>query len=424
MSSIRLNTASGGSISITAPNTANTYTIALPTSNGTFVFGDSEQTLTNKIIDGADNSISNVSLSTGVTGTLPVVNGGTGVTSPGTSGNVLTSNGTTWESISLPASGVKTWNAFTSSNTYVVPEGVESIRAYAFGAGGNGGVRVTGRGVPGGGGGGGCAFGDIAVTPGQNVTITISSGIATVNIGGTIYLAANPGNIGSSNSGDTGGSGGSGGTASKDASVTNGGAYSGGNGGRGGNGTSTRTGGGAGGGSAGSPLGNGGGGGWGSNGNSENSGRNGGGGGIGGGGGSGITPTEFVSAKVGCPGGAGGGGGLKGEFTSALAGSGGAGGPGGDGIPGKGRNFSQRFADPLLAHAIFPAMSEISNERFGSGLPGAGQLGAEGGDFAGGSPGGILGGGNAGFAGGFAGGGGTTINDSGLGGGAIVLIYA
>jgi hypothetical protein len=60
MSSIRLNTASGGSISITAPNTANTYTIALPTSNGTFVFGDSEQTLTNKTIDYANNTLTGV----------------------------------------------------------------------------------------------------------------------------------------------------------------------------------------------------------------------------------------------------------------------------------------------------------------------------------------------------------------------------
>ena len=75
------------------------------------------QTLTNKTIDGSSNTITNVSLTTGVTGTLPVANGGTGATTltsnnvilgngtsavqfvaPGTSGNVLTSNGTTWTS--------------------------------------------------------------------------------------------------------------------------------------------------------------------------------------------------------------------------------------------------------------------------------------------------------------------------------------
>ena len=42
------------------------------------------QTVTNKTISGASNTISNVSLTTGVTGTLPVANGGTGITSLGT----------------------------------------------------------------------------------------------------------------------------------------------------------------------------------------------------------------------------------------------------------------------------------------------------------------------------------------------------
>jgi len=65
-----------------------------------------------------------VSLSSGVTGTLPVSSGGTGATTltsnnvilgngtsavqfvaPGTSGNVLTSNGTTWQSTTPAASG-------------------------------------------------------------------------------------------------------------------------------------------------------------------------------------------------------------------------------------------------------------------------------------------------------------------------------
>lgn len=42
------------------------------------------QTLTNKTINGSSNTITNISLSTGVTGTLPVANGGTGITSFGT----------------------------------------------------------------------------------------------------------------------------------------------------------------------------------------------------------------------------------------------------------------------------------------------------------------------------------------------------
>lgn len=72
----------------------------------------STQTLTNKTISGASNTITNISLTTGVTGVLPVSNGGTGQStysvgdllyasatnvlsnlSPGTAGHLLTSNG-------------------------------------------------------------------------------------------------------------------------------------------------------------------------------------------------------------------------------------------------------------------------------------------------------------------------------------------
>jgi hypothetical protein len=41
------------------------------------------QTVTNKTINAANNTVTNVSLTTGVTGTLPVANGGTGITSFG-----------------------------------------------------------------------------------------------------------------------------------------------------------------------------------------------------------------------------------------------------------------------------------------------------------------------------------------------------
>jgi hypothetical protein len=83
----------------------------------------STATLTNKTINAANNTVTNVPLSTGVTGTLPVANGGTGaatlttnnvllgngtsalqVVAPGSSGNILTSNGTTWTSAAAPSS--------------------------------------------------------------------------------------------------------------------------------------------------------------------------------------------------------------------------------------------------------------------------------------------------------------------------------
>jgi len=54
-------------------------TVAAP--SGTVVGTSDTQTLTNKTISGASNTISNIGLSTQVTGTLPLANGGTGATS-------------------------------------------------------------------------------------------------------------------------------------------------------------------------------------------------------------------------------------------------------------------------------------------------------------------------------------------------------
>lgn len=62
---------------------SNTGTLTLPTSTDTLVGRATSDTLTNKTINGSNNTITNVSLTTGVTGTLPAANGGTGVTSLG-----------------------------------------------------------------------------------------------------------------------------------------------------------------------------------------------------------------------------------------------------------------------------------------------------------------------------------------------------
>lgn len=57
--------------------------------SGTVVGTTDTQTLTNKTINGSNNTITNVSLTTGVTGTLPVANGGTGATTRQTAINAL-----------------------------------------------------------------------------------------------------------------------------------------------------------------------------------------------------------------------------------------------------------------------------------------------------------------------------------------------
>lgn len=99
----------------------------------------------------------------------------------------------------------------TSTQSFVVPSDVYQIRAYAFGAGANGTTTASG-------GGGGCAFGTIATTPNETLSVSIASGIAKLSRGATALITGNPA------SGTTGG------TATKDASVSNGGTYSGGNG--------------------------------------------------------------------------------------------------------------------------------------------------------------------------------------------------
>jgi hypothetical protein len=104
----------------------------------------STDSLTNKTFDAnaTGNSLSNVDLSADVTGTLPVGNGGTGATTltsnyallgngtsapqmiaPSTSGNVLTSNGSTWASAAAAGGGITGWDSDnTTGNNDLLPD--------------------------------------------------------------------------------------------------------------------------------------------------------------------------------------------------------------------------------------------------------------------------------------------------------------
>jgi microcystin-dependent protein len=113
--SVGLNVGTGKTLNVTGSATLP----ANATLGGSTAVSESgAQTLTNKTINAENNTITNVSLTSGISGTLPVGNGGTGATSlvqnnvllgngtsalqvvaPGDSGNVLTSNGTTWQSV-------------------------------------------------------------------------------------------------------------------------------------------------------------------------------------------------------------------------------------------------------------------------------------------------------------------------------------
>ena len=100
-----------------------TITLPLLGANDEFTMNAHAQTLTNKTINGASNTITNVSLVTGVTGVLPVVNGGTGlITAPALSVPVANTLNTytslapaAGQSIKVNAGGTA-WEAFTPSS--------------------------------------------------------------------------------------------------------------------------------------------------------------------------------------------------------------------------------------------------------------------------------------------------------------------
>ena len=93
--------------------------------SGTVVGTSDSQTLTNKTINGSNNTISNVSLTTAVTGTLPIANGGTGATtlraaSIATTGYTTTATAAGTTTLTATSTSVQFFTG-TTTQTVVLP---------------------------------------------------------------------------------------------------------------------------------------------------------------------------------------------------------------------------------------------------------------------------------------------------------------
>lgn len=197
---------------------------------------------------------------------------------PGTSGNVLTSNGTTWASAAAPKSKFFRTRVLSSGTTYNKPSDVKELYVFIYGSTGG----LTNSTSQGGGGGPGYSEKYYA-SPSSSYTYAIGAGgTASGTQGGTTSWDSGSVSV-------TGGAGKTTGTAGSAGGVGSGGDFNA-SGGTGGNSANN---GGGGGGGAGSRAGNGG------NGGNGSGGIGGGGGGTGGNNASGATPGAGATAPSG-----------------------------------------------------------------------------------------------------------------------------
>ena len=178
MSSIVISGDISGTVTLDAPSTAGTTVLTLPSTSGTVV-----TTATTTGISGSAITTGTVGVSVGGTGanTLTannvILGNGTSAVqfvAPGSSGNVLTSNGTTWTSAAAGGGQLQT-ELFTAPGTWTKPASCSLVRVTVIGGGGGG--------YQGNGGWAGFATANVPVS--APVAVTIGSGGTPGAGGGT-----------------------------------------------------------------------------------------------------------------------------------------------------------------------------------------------------------------------------------------------
>lgn len=127
------------------------------------------------------------------------------------------SAGEIWSSSYLQATCSPTAHgrkAYTASGIFTVPSGVRSINIHCTGGGGKGGVSSSNMSSNGGGGGYTSYKNSIAVSPGQQIPITVGAGDPKEGVGSTTGGTSSAGTYVSAAGGNSNGNGGSGGGAS------------------------------------------------------------------------------------------------------------------------------------------------------------------------------------------------------------------
>ena len=186
MSSVVISGNTSGTVTLDAPAVAGTTVLTLPATSGTVLTGPGGVAQVTSGGTGASTlTANNVLLGNGTSAVQFVA--------PGSSGNVLTSNGTTWASTAA-ASGQLQTQLFTAPGTWTKPASATLVRVTVMGGGGG----SAGSNAPGGVAGGRGGSGGMAYVTNVPVSAPVTITVGTAGAGGaTAQAAGSPGNTSS-----------------------------------------------------------------------------------------------------------------------------------------------------------------------------------------------------------------------------------